>query len=638
MWMKITSKFRSLKIAPKLVVFVTTLLLIQALVLLITAIFISKESIQNLAFNNLQNATELRGKKLHDFYEKFRSDLITLQHYKKAINEKDSVEDEDKRTADIFFRSFVEDHKYSAIKCAFGNGELYYSTSENTTAEHFKQEAKQCFTQKSIYFGDVYVIDNTLMMNAYAPEITKNEIFGVISLSVNLSKIFDDLVSNNIGLGKSGEVVLAKKTEEGALFLNNLKHDTKSALNRKALNGNINAKPILEAVAGKAGKEITHDYRGEEVIAVWLPIPDFNWGLVAKIDTNEAFSSVFHLQVYIFIVVIIMSFISFLITRKIATKSVTPIIKLNESMKELGKGNSLNRKIVYESNDEIGQMIHSANSMAENQNKVILFAKDVGRGKFNTESDDQNLEGELGLELRKMRDGLKEAAEREELRNWMNKGLATFGEILRNNNGEPSEFFDRIIQGIVKYLKCNQGALYLYHEENTERKYLKLVSSYAYERKKHSEQIIEEGEGLLGECVLQRDYIYVTDVPQDFVNITSGLGEATPSCILIMPLIYNDELTGAFEIASFHPLKKHEIEFSQHIAENIASVLVSVKNNERTKILLQEAKEQAEQLLSQEEEMKQNLEEMQATQEEMERKERHMKEHIEMIEEKYKTK
>jgi GAF domain-containing protein len=215
---------------------------------------------------------------------------------------------------------------------------------------------------------------------------------------------------------------------------------------------------------------------------------------------------------------------------------------------------------------------------------------------------------------------LKIIGEEDRRRNWVTVGLAQFSDILRSSN-DLKILCETILSSLIKYLGANQGGIFLVNETDGQETYLELVACYAYDRKKFLEKKIHVGEGLVGQCLLEKDTIYLTDVPDNYVQITSGTGAATPRCIVIQPIKINDEIVGVFEIASFNVLDKYEMEFLSKLSESVASVVSSVKVNERTVKLLEESRINQESMRSQEEELRQNLEELNATQEEMRRKE-----------------
>jgi PAS domain S-box-containing protein len=203
------------------------------------------------------------------------------------------------------------------------------------------------------------------------------------------------------------------------------------------------------------------------------------------------------------------------------------------------------------------------------------------------------------------------------------QGLAQFAELLRKNNDNLEELSYNIIHYLVNYMKVNQGGVFLRTQAGGED-YFEMTACVAYERKKYADKTIQWGEGLIGRCALEKGTIYITDVPEDYVNITSGLGEATPKAILIVPLKANEEIYGVIELAAFSTFHEFEIDFVERLGESIALTISTVKTNIQTSKLLKETQIQAEKMSQQEEELRQNLEEMKATQEESERRELEM--------------
>lgn len=324
------------------------------------------------------------------------------------------------------------------------------------------------------------------------------------------------------------------------------------------------------------------------------------------------------------------SIIAFLVIGIVATglskKSIVkPILQLSELISSVSKGHLVDMN-VKKSEDEIGGMVESIEVMIQGMKEKAVFAENIGQGKYDADFTLLSDEDNMGLSLVKMRDNLKKSAEDDYKRSWTAEGLAKFANILRNNNnGDSTALYDETISNLVKYLGANQGGLFILNDDRANDPYLELVACYAYERKKFMEKRIEIGEGILGQAFLEEEFVYVTSVPQNYVHITSGLGEATPSCLLCVPLKVNDKIYGIVEIASLNDFEDYQIDFVNKLGENIASTISNSKINDKTYKLLEISKIQTEEMKSQEEEMRQNMEELQATQEEMERKEREYK-------------
>lgn len=301
-------------------------------------------------------------------------------------------------------------------------------------------------------------------------------------------------------------------------------------------------------------------------------------------------------------------------------RSITvPVNFLKNIVIKLGNGELIEEKNTKFSNDEIGEMASAMDNLVLGLKQTTLFAENIGNGRYDSEFKPLSEHDVLGNALLNMRDNLKRVAEEDKKRNWATEGLAKFGEILRTNTNDISKLADEIILNLVKYLKANQGALFIVDDETTGEETMSMKACYAWDKKKYLNHKIHRGEGLAGQAWQEGDTVYLTDVPQSYIKITSGLGDANPTSVLIVPLKVNEQIYGVVEIASFTEFRDFEIEFVQKIAESIASSISSVKINARTQRLLEESQEMTEQMRAQEEEMRQNMEELQATQEEMQR-------------------
>ncbi len=250
-------------------------------------------------------------------------------------------------------------------------------------------------------------------------------------------------------------------------------------------------------------------------------------------------------------------------------------------------------------------------------NKGIEFAENIANGnlekQFNAEEDDK-----LGLALIKMHKYIFEATEKTENENFVNIGIAKISELIRANDKQLDELSDKAISFLTKYIGANQGSLFILNEFEGE-KHLELMGCYAYGQKKYLNMSILPGESLVGQCYLEKDLIILSDVPNDYIRITSGLGEALPRFVVICPLIVNDTVYGVMEFACFKKIESHKIELLKKAGESLAASINSLKINLHTQKLLHETQIQTESMREQEEELRQNLEEINASQEDLSR-------------------
>jgi methyl-accepting chemotaxis protein len=280
---------------------------------------------------------------------------------------------------------------------------------------------------------------------------------------------------------------------------------------------------------------------------------------------------------------------------------------------------------------EVSLIAKALISLLDTLKKIADFTNHIGKGDLTA---DYTLVGEndkFGQAMLNMRTNLKKAEveklkqeEEESKRRWITQGVAKFSELLRANNDNLETFCYSIISNMVKYVSANQGGIFLLNDSEQPHT-LDMIACYAYDRKKFSTKKIELGEGLLGACFYEQQSIYMTNIPHDYITITSGLGEETPGALFIAPLKVNDQIYGVIELAGFNTFELHVREFIEKEAESIAATLYSVKMNTHTAKLLEQTKFQTEEMANAEEELRQNMEEMWATQEEMQRQSQKIK-------------
>ncbi|MBN2890426.1 MAG: GAF domain-containing protein [Bacteroidales bacterium] len=320
----------------------------------------------------------------------------------------------------------------------------------------------------------------------------------------------------------------------------------------------------------------------------------------------------------VLIMLILFASIIFIIPRVVSRR----VKEIQEYIEPLKSGVFPDVELEPTAFSEVIEISDSLSKIIKSLKDASAFATEIGNGNFSFEYTPVSEQDELGNALILLRDSLSvaqkdEVTRRKEdrVREWTNTGIAKFSDILRQAAKDITELSTSIIKELVNYLNSNQGGVFVLNDDNKDNVLLELAASYAYSKERKKKKSFLLGEGLVGTCAVEKATIYMTEIPEDYISITSGLGGANPRSLLIAPLKHEENILGVLEIASFNEFEKYQIEFVEKIAESIASTLSITKINERTAKLLQTAKLEAEQRSLKEEELRQNLEELQATQE-----------------------
>jgi len=495
-------------------------------------------------------------------------------------------------------------------------------------------------------YGKYKTLGREAIWEPYVDQVTtgKSEVKLMITYfsPVYVNNVFGGIVASDVSLESLQEMILKIKPVTGsyAYIISNegiiAAHPNKEFFNKKVeeiLKDENKKENITQRIA--KGEEFYYtktDENGEKLLICHSPIiagkVQTPWSLALSVPVDVIMAKA-RKTFYVSLLVSIAGLLVIVFVLLIVSGNLTrPIKKITEILKRMAKG-EVSEELMVElsTGDEMEEMALALNTTIDGIDHKTTFANEIGKGNYSTSLELLSDKDVLGKSLIQMRDSLKKAAEEEEKRkiedqkrSWANEGHARFGEILRQNNNDLQKLCDSVIAALVKYVGANQGGIFLWNDEDKSHQYFELVSAFAWDRKKYLTKQIEKGEGLVGACALEKETIFMTDVPDDYVNITSGLGDANPRCVILVPLKHEDEVMGVIEMASFKVLENHEVEFIEKIAESIASTILSVKINARTKMLLEQSQMQAEEMKAQEEEMRQNMEELQATQEEVERK------------------
>ena len=226
-----------------------------------------------------------------------------------------------------------------------------------------------------------------------------------------------------------------------------------------------------------------------------------------------------------------------------------------------------------------------------------------------SEGDRQDEIGILSRTFNQMVVSLRESANRNEAQTWLKSNLANFTQLLQGER-DLERVARLVMSRLAPLVEAQHGVFYLL-DSSQDAPTLKLLSSYAYQERKHLGSEFRLGEGLVGQCALERQPILLSEVPSDYIRINSGLGEAPPLNILVLPILFEQELLGVIELASFQRFNELYLSFLNEVSESIGVVLTAIAADMRTQVLLRQAQILTEELQTQQEELQERNEELQ---------------------------
>ncbi len=503
-------------------------------------------------------------------------------------------------------------------------GSIVATTDLKKTTGNFLDRDGQTFerAQKEIYFSNV--INEVTFVGA---PITTLEGGRLLIIELNLSKVFK-LLKDIHGLGETGEVLLAQLNPSRNVEYLTEPRDKAAITPVVATDKSV--ENIMLTLQTKAAPPNAIDYRGNNVLTATRLINYVNWVLLAKIDLKEVNGEDKKLiKTFIYAGLCIVA-IATLLSMIFARSITRPLYTMRNTLGLVAQG-ILPEKADDHGSDEFGQMATKVDELVDTLKHNASFAQKIGEGKYDTEFKTASDNDLLGMSLINMRNNLIENERRDKERNWIVRGVAEISEILRmhdtiDNLGED------VIKFILQKIGAIQAAFYTVNDDNPNQPIIEMRASYAYGRKKYLQSKFKFAEGLVGQAAAEKDTVLRTEVPDNFVTITSGImGDQRPKCILIVPLITNEEVYGVLEFAGFKKFDTSQVNFVKELSLILARTIFNIKVNERTRKLLAESQEMSNELKEKQEVLRQNAEEMQATQEELTRSNQRLEEQIEEV-------
>lgn len=388
----------------------------------------------------------------------------------------------------------------------------------------------------------------------------------------------------------------------------------------------VDADAFLPATRGKQGVTKYVTETGSKVLAAYQPlkIGDLNWILVTQTDQSEVLAPLNHFLYALFGIMLMIALILYYMSGVINNSIANRLNKLKSGVIALTRGERITESEMGDG-DEIGIIGASLDQLNQRLTESAVLFDRLSKDDLDVEfpvHGEQDYYGKalnnLKLSLIQKKKDIETRQKEDDIRNWVTEGVAMMNEILRTDNNSIENLSFQIIKNLVEYLHANQGGFFMIDSEEGTRN-LNLISTYAFNRQKFLKKQIMEGEGLVGMCVLEKKTVLTNRIPDNYITITSGLGEAKPKCLMIVPLIKDQEVLGVVEIASFDDFAPHEVDFVEKVGESIASAMITVKLHIQTRQYLERFQQQAEEMKAQDEELRQNIEELQATHEQMER-------------------
>ncbi|WP_369434438.1 GAF domain-containing protein [Psychromonas sp. MME1] len=337
---------------------------------------------------------------------------------------------------------------------------------------------------------------------------------------------------------------------QGGAFKQTLTTKATQALGKHIRDNNINFTDTA----------IYQSYHDMEVIGSYtvIDIGDYLIGLVVEVNETEATATLNGMQQTLLLIIVMVVIASFIAAAVIISRILSPIHSLNSTFTDIATGEiDVDFRLDIKTDDEIG---HLANSFNKFMAKLKLMIEEF------------------------------------DFQNRVETAKNTLNEIIRDKD-DYALLTKETLSYLCKLLNMQMGAIYL--RDGNE---LSLSATYAYSNRKSVINKVHSGEGLVGQCLLEKEAFIINDTPDDYITIQSGLGGSKPKNIAVIPCLYENEVLAIIEFASVKEITSDHLALINILATSLANAVNSTKMRSEMRILLEKTTLQTEEMTVQQEE------------------------------------
>jgi CheY-like chemotaxis protein/signal transduction histidine kinase/HAMP domain-containing protein len=327
-----------------------------------------------------------------------------------------------------------------------------------------------------------------------------------------------------------------------------------------------------------------------------------------KIISN---STILFLGLSIAFLVLLLGLVIVFLSRAISGMVTKPVMEIRDHLKNMARGD-LSGQSSYVSNDEVGQLSDSYRQMKAILAEQIDQAKRVAKGDFENALTPRSEKDELTIALNDMTASLKSAKIRNDRDSWIKTNQ---NELTTEVQGDIdlSSVGQKISSLIARQLDALTSAMFVFNGEQK----IEFIGGFAVNTDQAQNRTFKPGEGLIGQVVMDRQAMVIEEVPDNYLDIYSGLGKQKPRFLMIFPCIYNNTVEGVIELGSLKAFDDVSLEYIKLASESIAIAIQSSKSRTALQELLKKQLLLMEELQIQQEELRQSNEELQVQQEEL---------------------